>query len=192
MKKTLTKREKLIYTTLVTLLISIMLLYLVSDIYAKYISNYSGESSIDIKNWNVSVNDVIATSKNNNIFTFDIKETNGQDKIEPGDKGTFELKIKNDSNVKAKYIIMLQIYYKDTEEMATEFCIDSYNIASSDNTSSQVNMDNNTFERDIDIGVTDTLTFNWEWVSTNNDFDIASQRNGFTVKANVRIEEVIN
>lgn len=186
MKKIITKREKLVYTTFIALLIAILLLFCVTDIYAKYASAFIGESSIDIKNWIVSVNDVLASSKENNVFTFDIEEENGKTKIEPGDKGTFNLKIKNDSNVNAKYTIKFKVYYKGTEDLAMEFSINSY-----DKDGNNVEINTYEIQGDINSGITEELTFNWNWESTTGDYEIVTQRTGFTVKAEVKIEEVI-
>ena len=46
--KTITKREKLIYTTFIALLLALLLLSTISDVYARYSSAMSGSGNIEL------------------------------------------------------------------------------------------------------------------------------------------------
>ena len=97
MKKTITKREKLIYITFIALLVAIMLLSTISDIYARYSSTITGSGNIELAKWSFKVNE----TQEGESFSIDIKTTDEtQTKISPESTGTFTLTIENAIKVK--------------------------------------------------------------------------------------------
>mgnify|MGYP000482400440 CR=1 FL=1 len=107
--------NKLMKITTFVLLITILALILVSGTYAKYTSSVSGSDSATVAKWSIKVNGTEIAVANPNV-TFKlfetINDTNGgvesdvtSGLIAPGTSGAFSVKIKNESEVTAKYSI---------------------------------------------------------------------------------------
>ena len=98
--------------------------YFVAGTYAKYTSNVSGESTASIAGWKWTINDkdlkkdIIDANETKyvlDLFTT-VKDSDGNNEddvapnnIAPGTKGSFDIKIKNESQVNAVYSYKLSV-----------------------------------------------------------------------------------
>jgi len=182
MKKTITKREKLIYITFIALLVAIMLLATISDIYARYSSTISGSGNIELAKWSFKVNE----AQEGETFTLDIKTTNeSKTKISPESTGSFTLTIENASNVPAKYTIELSEKFMDTQIET-----DTIKIYTDESYETMVDLTNNTLQGKLQSSETKVITLYWKWVpNEEKDQLIAENYDGFTISATVTGEQ---
>ena len=178
--KKMTKREKLIYTTLISTILAILLLATVTDIYAKYTSAFSGSGNIELAKWEVKVNGK-GEAEN---FELDIKTTNNNGtKIYPGSTGYFKVLLENNSDVPAEYTISLkENFYRSSIETDT-LKIYSDNTYSDD---SYIDITTKDIVGKIESNSNKEITFYWKWVDDDTqDKTIAENYSGFTISANV-------
>ena len=182
MKKTITKREKLIYITFIALLIAIMLLSTISDIYARYSSTITGSGNIELAKWSFKVNE----AQEGETFTLDIKTTDETEtKISPESTGTFKLTIENASNVPAQYTIELSEKFMDTQIET-----DNIKIYTDESHETMIDLKNNTLQGKLKSSETKVITLYWKWVSNEEkDQLIAENYDGFTISATVTGEQ---
>lgn len=180
--KTITKREKLIYTTFITLLLAILLLSVISDVYARYSSTISGSGNIELAKWSFKVNG----AQEGESFSIDIKTTDEtQTKISPESTGTFTLTIENASNVPAQYTIELAEKF-----MNTQIETDAIKIYTDDTYQTMIDMKNNVLKGKLNESETKVITLYWKWVpNAEVDQIIAENYDGFTITANVTGEQ---
>lgn len=180
--KRITKREKLIYTTFIALLLALLLLSTISDVYARYSSAMSGSGNIELAKWSFKVNE----SQEGESFSIDIKTTDEtQTKISPESTGTLTLTIENASNVPAQYTIELAEKF-----MNTQIETDTIKIYTDDTYETMIDMKNNVLKGKLNESETKVITLYWKWVP-NADVDqlIAENYDGFTITANVTGEQ---
>ena len=180
--KTITKREKLIYTTFIALLLALFLLSTISDVYARYSSTISGSGNIELAKWSFKVNG----AQEGESFSIDIKTIDEtQTKISPESTGTFTLTIENASNVPAQYTVELNEKF-----MNTQIETDTIKIYTDDTYQTMIDMKNNVLKGKLNESETKVLTLYWKWVP-NADVDqlIAENYDGFTITANVTGEQ---
>lgn len=180
--KRITKREKLIYTTFIALLLAILLLSVISDVYARYSSTISGSGNIELAKWAFKVNE----AQEGESFSIDIKTTDEtQTKISPESTGTFTLTIENASNVPAQYTIELDEKFMNTQEGT-----DTIKIYTDDTYQTMIDMENKVLRGKLNDSETKVITLYWKWVP-NADVDqtIAEYYDGFTIAANVTGEQ---
>lgn len=180
--KTITKREKLVYTTFVALLLAIILLSVISDVYARYSSAISGSGNIELAKWSFKVNDYQEAEN----FSIDIKTTDEtQTKIMPESTGTFTITIENASNVPAEYTIELAETFMNTQEES-----DIIKIYTDNTYESSIDIENTVLKGKLKESETKVITFYWKWVP-NAEYDqiIAEYYDGFTITANVTGEQ---
>ena len=180
--KRITKREKLIYTTFIALLLALLLLSTISDVYARYSSAMSGSGNIELAKWSFKVNE----SQEGESFSIDIKTTDEtQTKISPESTGTLTLTIENASNVPAQYTVELNEKF-----MNTQIGTDTIKIYTDDTYQTMIDMKNNVLKGKLNESETKVLTLYWKWVP-NADVDqlIAENYDGFTITANVTGEQ---
>lgn len=138
----------------------------VGGTFAKYTSSATGTDSATVARWDIKVGGTnIAT---NDTFTFDlfktIKDSNGTDDeadmspvdgtiIAPGTRGSFDIVIKNDSQVNAKYTIN---YTVNTSSIPVEFSKNGTDWVTNIN---QLNVTNDA----IGLGTEETVTVYWRW-----------------------------
>lgn len=186
MSKKLTKREKMVYATLISLLIAILCLYTVIDVYAGYTTTLSGSGTVDIAKWNFLVNNV---SSEEIPFVITIDSANP---ITVGSTGYFILNIHNDSNVNANYTIMfdenalnqttatscriLKLFTADDYE-TNGINIDTQNICGSITAKNQMN-----------------VKIYWKWISDDatQDQNIAQWYDSIKISAKVIGEQTDN
>lgn len=180
--KTITKREKLIYTTFIALLLALLLLSTISDVYARYSSVISGSGNIELAKWSFKVNGVQEAES----FSIDIKTTDKtQTKISPESIGTLTLTIENASNVPAQYTIELAEKF-----MNTQIETDTIKIYTDDTYETMIDMKNNVLKGKLNESETKVITLYWKWVpNAEVDQIIAENYEGFTITANVTGEQ---
>lgn len=180
--KTITKREKLIYTTFIALLLALLLLSTISDVYARYSSVISGSGNIELAKWSFKVNGVQEAES----FSIDIKTTDEtQTKISPESTGTLTLTIENASNVPAQYTIELAEKF-----MNTQIETDTIKIYTDDTYETMIDMKNNVLKGKLNESETKVITLYWKWVpNAEVDQIIAENYDGFTITANVTGEQ---
>lgn len=171
----------------------------ISGTFAKYTSESTGTDTARVAKWDFKVND---TTANSNTFTFDLFKTINDTKdgaaeadikytdgtiIAPGTKGSFDIVLKNDSEVTAEYTI-------------------DYTVTNTANIPVQFSLDGTTWKNSIDdldvteaqtvaIGATeDTITVYWQWAFAGDDaVDTALGLDGtatLTVAAKVTVTQV--
>ena len=180
--KRITKREKLIYTTFIALLLALLLQSTISDVYARYSSAMSGSGNIELAKWSFKVNE----SQEGESFSIDIKTTDEtQTKISPESTGTLTLTIENASNVPAQYTVELNEKF-----MNTQIETDTIKIYTDDTYQTMIDMKNNVLKGKLNESETKVITLYWKWVP-NADVDqlIAENYDGFTITANVTGEQ---
>lgn len=164
------KDNKLVKFTMFVLLITIVAIVLVSGTYAKYTSEVSGASTATVAKWSITVNgDELATE--NSTVTFDLFETindtgNTADEtdvadglIAPGTAGSFNLKVKNESEVTAKYAISFVVSESD---IPLEF--------STDNGTTWTDSITAPAEKTLAVkAAEDTITVQWRWAFNGSD-----------------------
>ena len=180
--KTITKREKLIYTTFIALLLALLLLSTISDVYARYSSLISGSGNIELAKWSFKVNGVQEAES----FSIDIKTTDEtQTKISPESTGTLTLTIENASNVPAQYTVELAEKF-----MNTQIETDTIKIYTDDTYQTMIDMKNNVLKGKLNESETKVITLYWKWVpNAEVDQIIAENYDGFTITANVTGEQ---
>lgn len=193
--------NKLMKITTFVLLITILALILVSGTYAKYTSSVSGSDSATVAKWSIKVNGTEIAVANPNV-TFKlfetINDTNGgvesdvtSGLIAPGTSGAFSVKIKNESEVTAKYSI--------------DFTVSKTNVPiefSTDNGTTWKSSIDAPAEKTLAVGsAEDTVTVQWRWAfeesvdgntqvrdTADTNIGIAAQ----TATTNVTITATIN
>lgn len=182
--KRITKREKLVYTTFIALLLAILLLSVISDVYARYSSAISGEGNIELAKWSFKVNGAQVGES----FSIDIKTSDeGETKISPESTGTFTLTIENASNVPAQYTVELSEKY-----IGTQFKSDAIKIYTDDTYQTLIDLENNVLKGKLADKETRVITLYWKWVPNADaevDQKIVENYDGFTISATVTGEQ---
>lgn len=164
------KENKLVKFTMFVLLITIIAIVLVAGTYAKYTSNVSGESTATVAKWSIEVNDKEMTVANSKV-TFNLFDTindtgNTADEtdvadelIAPGTAGSFDLKVKNESEVTAKYSI--DFVLTNDSNIPIEFSTDGTTWTNSITAPA---------EKTLAVGAPeDTITVQWRWAFNGTD-----------------------
>lgn len=169
------KDNKLVKFTMFVLLITIVAIILVSGTYAKYTSEASGTATATVAKWSIIVNDdeEIATTTPQTV-TFDLFKTiNDSDGssaetdvasglIAPGTVGSFELSIKNESEVNAKYAIAFEVTGSD---VPLEFSVNGGEWADTITAPA---------ETTLDMGESDTVNVKWRWAFEEKVGDVVN------------------
>ena len=172
-----TRKRSSMMVRLVAVLAVVMMFTMcfVGGTFAKYTSSATGTDSATVAKWDIKVGGTnIAT---NDTFTFDlfntIKDSNGTADetdmspvdgtiIAPGTRGSFDIVIKNDSQVNATYAIDYTV--TNTNNIPVKFSVDGTNwfddINYLDVRSVAINM-----------GATATVTVQWMWEFERTDGD---------------------
>ncbi|MBR6689455.1 MAG: hypothetical protein IKL68_05515 [Clostridia bacterium] len=165
------KSNKIVKLTAVVLFVSAITLVLVTGTYAKYASEASGSSSAVVAKWDIKAgakdNEQSITAENATVTfnLFDtIKNSDGEaetavaaNKIAPGTSGSFELSVKNDSEVNAEYTVNFALVDTTLPEGTTlplEFKVNSGEW-SKDLTGAQATA--------LARGTSGTVTVQWRW-----------------------------
>ena len=178
--KKITKREKLIYTTLISVVLAILLLSIVSDVYAKYSSTLYGKGDIELARWEFKAN-----GKNEGEdFLLNINTTDSSEgKISPNSTGSFQIILENKSNVAAEYTIALSEKFLNTNTSTNALKIYSDSSFSED---SLIDINSKNVVGKLENQSSETLTFYWKWVEDPSvDQVIAENYSGFSIFANV-------
>ena len=171
----------------------------VGGTFAKYTSSATGTNSTTVAKWNIKVNETnITTSDTFNFDLFNtVKDTNGNpetdmypnngDIIAPGTRGSFDIVIKNDSEVNATYAIDYTV--TNTDDIPVKFSVDGINWFDDINYLDVRGVA-------INMGATATVKVRWMWEFERTDGDATDTSLGsaatatLTVKANVTATQI--
>ena len=170
------KRSSMMVRLVAALAVTMMFtMCFVGGTFAKYTSSATGTDNATVAKWSFKVGETdIAAS---NEFTFDlfntVKDTGGADEadinpadgriIAPGTQGSFDLVLKNESQVTAQYAIDYTV--TNTNNIPVKFSVDGgstwtndlADVAASDSTKLAVGSE------------ATTITVQWKWVFDGND-----------------------
>ena len=186
------KRSSMMVRLVAVLAVTMMFtMCFVGGTFAKYTSSATGTDSATVAKWDIKVGGTnIAT---NDTFTFDlfktIKDSNGTADetdmspvdgtiIAPGTRGSFDIVIKNDSQVNATYAIDYTV--TTTNNIPVKFSVDGTNwfddINYLDVRSVAINM-----------GATATVTVQWMWEFERIDGDTQDTDLGSAASATLEV-----
>lgn len=164
----------------IVLLFTVITLILVSGTYSKYTSTVTAEDTATVANWNITVNgsnitvtnptttfDLFSTIKDTadgNAET-DVKNDATKNLIAPGTQGSFDMIIKNNSQVTAEYTIT----FVETKS-ATTLPIE-YSLNGTSGWKTDLNqLDIATTPKTVAMnGASQTTTVYWRWAFTGGD-----------------------
>lgn len=171
------KRSSMMVRLVAALAVTMMFtMCFVGGTFAKYTSSGTGTDTATVAKWSFKVGETdIAT---NGTFTFDlfktIKDTNGTDNesdmspvdgsiIAPGTQGSFDLVLKNESQVTAQYAIDYTV--TNTNNIPVKFSVNG-GTTWTDTLDDVVASD----ETKLAVGsVATTITVQWKWAFDGND-----------------------
>ena len=193
------KRSSMMVRLVAALAVTMMFtMCLVGGTFAKYTSSATGNDNANVAKWDIKVGGTnIAT---NDTFTFDlfktIKDSNGTAEetdmslvdgtiIAPGTRGSFEIVIKNDSQVNATYAIDYTVTNTNTNNIPVKFSVDGTNwfddINYLDVRSVAINM-----------GATATVTVQWMWEFERIDGDTQDTTLGSAASATLTVSAAVS
>lgn len=191
------KRSSMMVRLVAALAVTMMFtMCLVGGTFAKYTSSATGNDNANVAKWDIKVGGTnIAT---NDTFTFDlfktIKDSNGTADetdmspvdgtiIAPGTRGSFDIVIKNDSQVNATYAIDYTV--TNTNNIPVKFSVDGTNwfddINYLDVRSVAINM-----------GATATVTVQWMWEFERIDGDTQDTTLGSAASATLIVSAAVS
>ena len=191
------KRSSMMVRLVAVLAVTMMFtMCFVGGTFAKYTSSATGTDSATVAKWDIKVGGTnIAT---NDTFTFDlfktIKDSNGTADeadmspvdgtiIAPGTRGSFDIDIKNDSQVNATYAIDYTV--TNTDNIPVKFSVDGTNwfddINYLDVRSVAINM-----------GATATVTVQWMWEFERIDGDTQDTPLGSAASATLTVSAAVS
>ena len=191
------KRSSMMVRLVAALAVTMMFtMCFVGGTFAKYTSSATGTDSATVAKWDIKVGGTnIAT---NDTFTFDlfktIKDSNGTADetdmssvdgtiIAPGTRGSFDIVIKNDSQVNATYAIDYTV--TNTNNIPVKFSVDGTNwfddINYLDVRSVAINM-----------GDTATVTVQWMWEFERIDGDTQDTTLGSAASATLTVSAAVS
>lgn len=190
------KRSSMMVRLVAVLAVTMMFtMCFVGGTFAKYTSSATGNDNANVAKWDIKVGGTnIAT---NDTFTFDlfktIKDSNGTADetdmspvdgtiIAPGTRGSFDIVIKNDSQVNATYAIDYTV--TNTNNIPVKFSVDGTNwfddINYLDVRSVAINM-----------GATATVTVQWMWEFERIDGDNQDTNLGSAASATLEVKAAV-
>lgn len=167
----------------------------ISGTFAKYTSTATGSDTARVAKWDVKLND---TTANSNTFTFDLFKTindtidgntetditpNDGTIIAPGTQGSFDIVIKNASEVTAKYVIDYTV--TNTAGIPVKFSLDGTNWKDNIN---QLDIDDLNAVT-LSVGASQTITVHWMWAFEGDD--VADTTLGLAGSAQLTVEAKI-
>ena len=191
------KRSSMMVRLVAVLAVTMMFtMCFVGGTFAKYTSSATGTDSATVAKWSFKVGETdIATT---DTFTFDlfktIKDSNGTADetdmspvdgtiIAPGTRGSFDIVIKNDSQVNATYAIDYTV--TNTNNIPVKFSVDGTNwfddINYLDVRSVAINM-----------GATATVTVQWMWEFERIDGDTQDTTLGSAASATLTVSAAVS
>ena len=164
------------------LLITVLALILVAGTYAKYTSTASGSDIATVAKWDIKAGktgEEVSITGSNSTVAFNLFETiNNEDgtaetdvtaeKIAPGTSGAFELSVKNDSEVNAKYTITFNV---GESNIPLEFNLNNKGWTSN---LSEVG------ETALNMGESDVANVQWRWAYERTGKDAEDTALGVT------------
>lgn len=179
MIKNLSKREKLIYTTLVSTILAILLLSVITDVYARYSSTIYGNGDIELAKWEFKANEKGVGEE----FDLNIVTDGNVSKISPNSTGYMQIKLENNSNVPAEAIISLRETFLNTNDETNTLKIYLDNSYASEK---MIDITSKNLAIKLNAESSKTIKLYWKWVENESvDQTIAEYYDGFTISATV-------
>ena len=190
------KRSSMMVRLVAALAVTMMFtMCFVGGTFAKYTSSATGTDSATVAKWDIKVGGTnIAT---NDTFTFDlfktIKDSNGTADetdmspvdgtiIAPGTRGSFDIVIKNDSQVNATYAIDYTV--TNTNNIPVKFSVDGTNWFDDINYLAVRTVA-------INMGATATVTVQWMWEVARTDGDTQDATLGSAATATLTVAAAV-
>ena len=181
--KKLSNREKLIYTSLISTIIAIVLLSVITDVFARYSSTLFGDGSIELAKWIFKVND----KKEGEEFSLNIIANENESKISPNSTGYTQFKLENDSNVPVDVTISLKETFINTNVETSTLKVYLDNSYSDEK---MIDIEKKNISLKMDSESSKKVTLYWKWVADEDvDQIIAENYNGFTISSTVYAEQ---
>ena len=191
------KKNKMMRLASVLLVLTLLSTSVISGTFAKYTNTTQANDVARVAKWDVKFNNSTLNAQTT-TFSFDLFGTTHQNVkngtaeeaiIAPGTEGSFDIVLKNDSEVTAEYTIDYTV--TNTNNIPVEFCVDGTNWTST--------LADVTTPVTLTMGAeATTITVKWRWVfeavdpNTNAD-DTALGLNGtatITVDAKITATQV--
>ena len=159
------KDNRTVKFAIIVLALTMIALILVAGTYAKYTSSGSGTSSVTVAKWSFKVGDADITKTNS--FTFNLFDTINEfdtttaegnvvaHKIAPGTGGSFDIVLKNESEVDAKYDLAFDL--TNSSNIPVEFSTDGSTWVS---TITGINVTGKDIAKS---NGTETINVKWRW-----------------------------
>lgn len=198
------KRNNLFKLGLFTVFVAILSLTLVSGTFAKYTSTVTGSDSAKVAKWEWQINDDnVVGGTATTEFTFDLfnitaedinvaKDESGNILLAPGTKGSFEMTIKNLSEVKGKYTIAFD---STTDATITPIKYSFSNSESESDWKDTIAELTKTSNLEFKTGE-ETITVYWKWdfsvdtAEDTTDTNLGLSNSAHTVKATIVFTQV--
>lgn len=156
----MTKKNLMMRIASVLLIAVVLTTSVIGGTLAKYTSQANISASVTVAKWDVKLNGGTFAATTSFDFTETWTDSNGSAEedvvstpkklLAPGTKGSFNLIVKNDSQVNAKFDITFDFAGLSTLPLNFTYKIGSNSYASGD-------------DIDLAIGETKTVTVEWEW-----------------------------
>lgn len=180
-----TKKAPMLRVASVLLVLCLMLSCTVFGSLAKYTSQNEATDSVEVAKWDITIGAGTAgedSLTDEDDFTFDLFNTvyelgtteddtdvDGSAYIAPGTTGSFDLKIKNSSEVTAEYTMGLEVV-SNASNIPLLFKLTSDVTGDSTNWTEIENIAELDFEKNnIAIGAEETVTVQWMWAFDEGD-----------------------
>lgn len=164
------KKNRTLRVSALLLALTLITTCFVGGTFAKYTSSTTGDDTATVAKWSFKVNDTEFAKTNPSILTFDLFDTindtgNTADegdvadaKIAPGTAGSFNLTVKNESEVNATYTV--ELTETNASNVPLQYSVDGTTWKDS---IAEVAMTSYT-NKPIAMNGSETVTVYWRWV----------------------------
>ena len=165
------KKNRTLRVSALLLALTLITTCLVGGTFAKYTSSTTGNDTATVAKWSFKVNGAEFATTSAETLAFNLFDTiNDTDnttdeadvadaRIAPGTAGKFNLVVKNESEVKAKYTVELT-EKKNDSNVPLQYSVDGTTWVDSIAELTMIGLTN----QDIDMNGTATVTVYWRWV----------------------------
>ncbi|MBQ7346366.1 MAG: hypothetical protein IJW55_00245 [Clostridia bacterium] len=171
------KKNKMMRLAAIVMMLTLLTTCAISGTFAKYVTKASASDTARVAKWDITYNndnledtitfDLFNTMKDNDGTTNEsetdvAKSTSDIAIIAPGTSGSFEIKLKNDSEVAAKYTVALSAV-ETGGDIPIEYALSNDTDTTWTSDISTLTQTNSRFEMDEEA----TITVYWRWVFEN-------------------------
>ena len=164
------KKNRTLRASALLLALTLITTCLVGGTFAKYTSSTTGDDTATVAKWSFHVGNTEFATTDTTTFAFNLFDTindtgNTADegdvadaKIAPGTSGSFNLTVKNESEVNAKYTV--ELTETNAKNVPLQYSVDGENWKDS---IAEVTMTSYT-DKPIAMNGSETVTVHWRWV----------------------------